>query len=163
MQKKRTQRWRAEQIEQLKSLYGAARIAQDARIPSSGRKVAGEKRSCDAEQNWESEHDAQVRVVNWLDDIGVPNYAIPNGAEMKIGARCKLVAEGLSAGAPDLCVPRASRGYHGCYVEMKRADGGVLGVKQRAWLEVLKEEGYYATVAYGFDDAKRKLEWYLSL
>lgn len=90
-------------------------------------------------------------------------YAIPNGANKSRAARAKFQREGLRAGIPDLQLAAARGGYHGLYIEMKRAKGGVLSLEQLAWHEALRAEGYRVEVCRGADAAWGVLCDYLGI
>lgn len=113
------------------------------------------------------EHHEQCALVQWagLRAGRCPElsllYAIPNGGERNIVVARKLKAEGVKPGVPDLCLPVAGSGYHGLYVEMKKAKGGRVGENQRWWLEKLNAQGYLATVCNGFDEGQAVIEAYL--
>ena len=73
-------------------------------------------------------------------------HSIPNGADVDQQNRERLVAEGLSAGYPDLGLDLARGGYHGMRLEMKSA-AGRLSDKQRLWRARLEREGYHYVLA----------------
>jgi len=91
-------------------------------------------------------------------------FAIPNGtAASSMAEAAKAKREGRKKGVPDVFLPVASRGWNGCFVEMKRR-GGVpsdLSIEQRGWLARLNNEGYRAVVAYGWEDAVKQIQAYL--
>lgn len=68
---------------------------------------------------------------------------------------------GMSKGFPDLHIPLPTKTHYGAYIELKTVSGK-LSREQRDWLDYLSAQGYYADVAYGFDDAKQKIEQYLA-
>ncbi len=101
-------------------------------------------------------------------------YAIPNGAKLpytrnKRGQRVsieavKLKLEGLQAGVPDLCLPVSAQGYHGLYVEMKRADHSRHATdEQKWWMDRLTREGYRCVVCYGATEAYAAIMAYLGI
>ena len=93
-----------------------------------------------------SEHEEQVGFVNWF-HVKFPSvliFAIPNGGHRSISVGKALKAEGVVAGIPDLFVPA-----WGLWVEMKRADGGVLSADQRAIISYLESIGQRVIVAHG--------------
>lgn len=114
------------------------------------------------------EHDHQANVITWatMMEGRYPElcllFAVPNGARVSIGQAIKLKAEGLKAGVPDLMLPVARQGYHGLFVEMKRA-GGEVRDTQVSWLDALGEQGYLATVCYGDQDAIDTITAYLGM
>lgn len=71
-------------------------------------------------------------------------------------------AMGVKKGVPDLCLPVARGGYHALYIELKTAQGRI-SREQDWWLQALEEVGAYACVCRGWEEAARRLEWYLSL
>lgn len=119
-----------------------------------------------------TEHEAQVFVINWANSLvwACPElallFAIKN--EVKIPGRAGMQvvrafkAEGLKKGVPDLCLPVARGGYHGCFIELKKP-GGVISPEQAKWLDALTAQGYYATLCIGPDDAIQTLADYLGI
>lgn len=119
-----------------------------------------------------SEHDEQVRVIDWCftHTAAVPEldliFAIPNGAMLgggKVGAirANRLKAEGLRPGVCDLFLPVARGGYHGMFIEMKTLTGS-LSENQEQFIERVTEQGYFAPVCFGADEAIENIEWYLN-
>ena len=68
----------------------------------------------------------------------------------------------MKPGVPDLCLPVARGGYHGLYIELKRAVGGILSDEQKWWIDELKSQGYAAIVCHGAEEAIRTIKEYLS-
>jgi hypothetical protein len=108
-----------------------------------------------------SEHQEQKAFVQWFGHqfSGVRILSIPNGAAlagdglrraMQMG---RLRAEGLSPGAPDLFVPAWL-----LWVEMKKANGGVVSDEQAEWHEYLRGIGHTVIVGRGFEDATRQVQ-----
>lgn len=90
--------------------------------------------------------------------------AIPNG-----GKRSKIEAAimkgcGVKAGVSDICLPVQRGGYGSLWIEMK-APGKIKDTtpKQKEWLALMNTSGNHATVCDSFTEAKRVIEWYLSL
>lgn len=100
--------------------------------------------------------------VVWLRKIGYRVSASANGGSRNLLEAINLKKMGISAGFPDVEVPLPSGHYHGFYCEMKRQKGGKVSPEQAEWLIYLKEKGYYAEVAYGFEEAKEMFLHYLS-
>lgn len=75
-------------------------------------------------------------------------------------------------GYPDLFIAYPNNGYHGLFLELKR-DGVVIYKKdgsmrknehleeQESYMKRLRELGYKADFAVGFDDAKNKIDKYI--
>lgn len=114
-----------------------------------------------------SEHGEQVALIQWVEwsltrypclDL---LYAIPNGGHRHKAVAGRLRAEGVRSGVPDLCLPVASKGFHGLYVEMK-AVGGRESDNQKWWRTRLTEEGYRSVVCVGVDQAITAITQYLN-
>jgi hypothetical protein len=105
----------------------------------------------------------QVRFVVWLESQKIAHFAIPNGGHRHVLEGMKLKRSGVKSGVPDLFIPMASGGYHGLFIEMKRTIGGKVSDNQLYWLSLLRENGYYADIANGCDEAKRIVLTYLAL
>lgn len=116
-----------------------------------------------------AEHHEQAALIAWADfkakiwpELGLL-HAIPNGGHRHIAIAQKLKAEGVRPGVPDLCLPVPKGGYHGLYIEMKRAKGGQVSSKQKTWLKALNAQGYLAVACPGFEAAKTAIEKYLEI
>lgn len=102
-----------------------------------------------------TEHEEQAAFIKWfrLQYPGVLIFAIPNGGDRHKAVAGKLKAEGVTAGVPDLFIPRWRM-----FVEMKRKKGGRVSPEQQDIMALLKECGYSCIVAHGCDDAIHQLE-----
>lgn len=109
------------------------------------------------------EDQEQIKLVTWLKNKGIRVSASANGGSRNLFEAMKLKRMGVSSGFPDIEIPLPVPGYHGLYIEMKRKKGSKVSDNQIEWLTYLRERGYYAEVAYGFDEAKQIVEYYLSL
>jgi hypothetical protein len=118
-----------------------------------------------------SEHDEQVKVINWCFDMTrhYPEldliFAIPNGAMLgggKVGAirANSLKAEGMRPGVCDLFLPVARGKWHGMFIEMK-TQIGKLSENQEQFIAGVKAQGYYTAVCYGASEAIEQLSYYL--
>ena len=116
-----------------------------------------------------TEHQEQAALIEWCRSqwAVLPElsrlFAIPNGGLRNIVVAKKLKAEGSRKGVPDLFLPIPRGKYHGMFIEMKRAAGGRISVEQKDWIEFLEEQGYYTIVAYGWEHARIRIEYYLNL
>lgn len=108
-----------------------------------------------------SEHDEQVRVVQWCDLMGVPVFAIPNGGFRPKATAARLRDEGVRAGVPDLFVPLARHNRHGLFIEMKDVDGRHPRGAQMEWLDLLNGNGYVACWSRGADAAIDMIRRYI--
>ena len=98
-----------------------------------------------------------TKALRWM-------YAIPNGGERSRSQAGRMVAEGVKSGVSDMCLPTASRGYAGFYLEMKREDGGSgESDKQIEFGEYIKTQNYFYRCCHGWEDAVRYIKWYLNM
>lgn len=68
---------------------------------------------------------------------------------------------GVRAGFPDLFIAAPHGQRHGLFIELKvKPNKTTEG--QRAWLEELSRQGYYASVCYSFDEAKSVIDNYMN-
>jgi hypothetical protein len=105
-----------------------------------------------------SESREQIYFVNWMRKTYPQHriFHIPNGGHRNKIEAAKLKNEGVSPGVPDLFVPSLR-----LFIEMKKADGGVISPEQQQWLEYLRHVNYGAEVCYGCDAAKDTIKIYL--
>lgn len=108
-----------------------------------------------------TEDQEQIKLVTWLIMNRIRFYAIPNGGKRGFLEAAKLKRCGVSPGVPDICIPVPTKTHHGLYLELKRVKGGKTSIYQAEWLNYLREVGYYAEVAKGFDEAKELVTHYL--
>lgn len=99
-------------------------------------------------------------AVRWPKEMRLL-YHVPNEGKRSRANGARLKAEGLRAGVPDINLDVARGEYHGLRIEMKRRRGGRVSPEQAAWLEALREQGYAAVVAYGWEEAADAIEKYL--
>lgn len=115
--------------------------------------------------NIPTEHQEQAALIMWFQSAypAIKNrlFAVPNGTNKSRASASRHMAEGLRPGVPDLMLPIPASGYHGLFIEMKRAKGGKLSDAQRDWLEFLESKGYMSVVCYGFEEAKEVISKYL--
>jgi len=85
-----------------------------------------------------------------------------NGVRLTIGQAVKAKKAGMKKGYPDLSLDVARGKYHGLRIELKKKKGDVRSWDQAMWLAWLTEQGYYAVVAKGEDEAKEILMRYIT-
>ena len=88
-------------------------------------------------------------------------FHIPNGGSRNSREAANLKRQGVKPGVPDLCLPVAAGGYHGLYIELKRAHQGVVSAPQRDWIAALRAQGYRAEVCRGWVAASEVIMDYL--
>ena len=111
-------------------------------------------------------------------------FMVPNGTQLPGNAvryMASLKAQGFRPGVSDLVIaypvwredPKHDGPicYHGMYVELKRdrkSYGGPAAIasavrkEQKEWLERMEDVGYWACLAYGFDEFKSLVRSYLA-
>jgi len=101
-----------------------------------------------------SEHEEQSAFVAWFryKYPGILIFAIPNGGYRTKVEAVKLKREGVVAGIPDLCVPKLD-----LWIEVKTRNGR-LSKKQKEVIKYLESIGDKVIVAYGCEDAIKKIE-----
>jgi hypothetical protein len=87
-------------------------------------------------------------------------YHIPNGGKRSKTEAARLKAAGVKKGLPDLCLPYAAGGYIGLYIELK-VDDNTAKEDQKKWLRLLRAQGHYTCVCYGWRTAATITEAYL--
>ena len=117
-----------------------------------------------------TEAQEQAALMEWahLSATRLPGvellFHIPNGELRDKATAVRLKAQGVSAGVPDLCLPVARGGYHGLWLELKRADhSNHPSALQHAWMARLECEGYRVHVCYGAAAAIDAIEKYLEM
>lgn len=109
---------------------------------------------------------AQAEVIRWarMRQAAVPElellYHVPNGGKRGKLEACRLKAQGVRAGVPDLHLPVARAGYHGLWIEMKTATGR-LSEDQRKIIAMLRDEGHRVEVCRSAADAVEVLDDYM--
>lgn len=101
----------------------------------------------------ETRRDARLALLNSSQN-GI-RTTVQNGRHAK---EC-----GMKRGYPDVNLPVPCGDYHGLYIEMKRRNGTPFDLRpeQLWWISRLREQGYYAVVAYGWEDAASIIRRYL--
>lgn len=104
---------------------------------------------------WAQAARAQYPALQWL-------FHIPNGGHRDKATAVQMQLAGVQPGVPDLCLPYPMSGYHGLWIELKRADrsNGTTAHQDR-WLSFLRSVGYRTAICYGADAAITELEEYL--
>jgi hypothetical protein len=91
-------------------------------------------------------------------------FSIPNDGKRSVWEGARFKARGLKPGVPDIFLPVAIGGYHGCFIEMKRKNPpGKVTAEQHEWLTRLSKNGYYTAVAWGYEQAWKIIEGYLEM
>lgn len=122
-----------------------------------------------------SEDDEQKAVVDWAHRYRPPGQVrvlatwlihIPNGGSRHKLEAVKFKRMGVKAGVSDLFLAYVStyQPYFGFWIEMKRRRDSRskprLTAEQEYWLQLMREQGYAAEVAYGAEQAVHLLKSY---
>lgn len=107
-----------------------------------------------------TEDGEQQAVIEYCDLANVPIIHIPNEGKRTVAYAAKMKAIGLRKGFPDLFIPKALKGYHGLFIELKRDKHSYPTKEQLEWICHLNKSGYKATVCYGATAAIREIQEY---
>lgn len=88
-------------------------------------------------------------------------YHVPNGGKRDKATAVALKRQGVKAGVPDIALPVPRGDWHGLYIELKVGKNKETD-NQRRWLKYLDEQGYFTAVCYGWQQAAREIEGYLT-
>ena len=120
------------------------------------------KSKASAKKKSHTERDEHIKFVTWLKAQGYRVSHAANGGYRNALEAMQFKRMGVSAGFPDIFVPIPTEHYHGFFIEMKSHTGGKISDWQADWLKYLQDNGYYANVAHGFEDAKAQFLEYLN-
>ncbi len=87
-------------------------------------------------------------------------YAVPNGGKRNSREAARLKRQGVKSGIYDICLPIASKGYHGLYLELKIGKNK-LSDNQKKFMKYVKKNGYMAVTAYNFKEAIEIISEYI--
>ena len=104
-----------------------------------------------------SEQEAVIQFCNYA-GIDIVHIANEGKRSARYGAELKRL--GMRKGFPDLFIPKALKGFHGLFIELKSDVTRKPTKEQLQWISKLNAEGYYATVCYGADAAIREIQKY---
>lgn len=107
------------------------------------------------------EDQEQQALVNWLRIKGIRFNATPNGGYRRPTEAKRLIAQGVSAGFPDLTVwPPAGSDLPVLFIELKRQRGGTVSPAQQEWIDYLNSihGNIRAAVCKGFAEARAFVE-----
>ena len=90
-------------------------------------------------------------------------HSIPNGGKRNIVTAARMKRTGTKAGVPDMFLPVARGKWHGLYIELKRAKGGVVSAEQKVWHNRLQEQGYCVKVCRGWEQAREAITEYMEV
>lgn len=117
-----------------------------------------------------SEDSIQILVMRWARSVEYKNNTLadylhhsPNGGSRHIAEAAKFKRMGVKRGYPDLILDIPMNGFHGARIELKKAKGGRTSKEQKERLQMLTDEGYYAVVAKGYNEAVKVISDYMGV
>lgn len=87
-------------------------------------------------------------------------FAIPNGGFRNPKEAYNLKLQGVKAGVSDIFLPLPRGGYHGLFIELKVGENKPTKL-QNEFINYANQNGYYATVAFGAQNAIDIIESYI--
>lgn len=110
------------------------------------------------------ESDEQITLYRWCRDNGIEMVHIPNERECSKYTGYLLAEQGVQKGFPDNFFPYARHGYHGLFIELKRAKKSLskVSAEQKQWAAALSANGYKALICYGAAEAIIEIKKYMS-
>jgi len=103
-----------------------------------------------------TESHEQRLLVEWLRLQGIGFFAVPNSARRDARNAARLKAEGMRAGVPDLIFTRRFANGQPVALELKTKKGR-LSNSQREVIREMESEGWIVLVAFGLEDAVKKV------
>lgn len=120
-----------------------------------------------------SEKEEHRQVCDYI-RIQYPNVIFntdASGIKLTIGQAVQMKKLRSSNGFPDITIYEPRNGYFGLFIEMKKTGETILKrngdfknehVKEQFDMCVmLKDRGYYAEICFGFEHAKKIIDWYM--
>jgi hypothetical protein len=114
-----------------------------------------------------TEHQVQAALFKWaalmirvFPELELM-YAVPNAGRRSIGAARYMIAEGMKAGVPDVCLPIARGQFSALYIEHK-VGKNKLTEHQDRWVELLRRYGNACVVSRSFEQSRGLVIDYLA-
>lgn len=107
-----------------------------------------------------------ARLTHCVDNQGVQVpiseflIFIPNGGNLSKAQRGRFKAMGLKSGVSDLLLCLPKHGYAGLWIELKSMRGTATQ-GQRNWQDLMRRQGFAASIAYGWREAADLIVGYL--
>ena len=111
-----------------------------------------------------TESEEQEALFAWCLANGIDMVHIPNERKCTAYVAGQLLRQGMRKGFPDNFIPIARGGFHGLFIELKRAKKSLSkkSPEQREWVKKLNAAGYKAVFCYGAEEAKKVISEYIS-
>ena len=112
-----------------------------------------------------TEAEEQEELVAWGDAQGIVIVHIANERKCTAYVAGQLLRQGMRKGFPDNLIPIARGGFHGLFIELKRAKKSLSkkSPEQREWVKKLNAAGYKAVFCYGAEEAKKVILEYIGI
>lgn len=96
----------------------------------------------------------QIKVCEWIKQIhpDIPFLHLANERACSIQYGMLLKRMGVMKGASDIFIPKATKNFHGLFIELKVGSNRATP-SQLEFIERMISEGYAGFVAYGADEA----------
>lgn len=126
--------------------------------------VTMEKSYIPPQQTVPTEAEEQEALFSWCLANGIDMVHIPNERKCTAYVAGQLLRQGMRKGFPDNFIPIARGGFHGLFIELKRAKKSLSkkSPEQREWVKKLNASGYKAVFCYGAEETKKVISEYLS-
>lgn len=118
----------------------------------------------------QNELNEQAKVVQYCRDNGIMVMGTAQSTYTESWAAInRNIKAGVTKGFPDLCIiipAKYRKDDKRCvvFLEMKKADGGVVSPQQQQWINALNEcNGVSATVSYGAEQAIAFIESFIQI
>ena len=127
--------------------------------------VTMEKSYTPPQQTVPTEAEEQEALFEWCRWRKIEMIHIPNERKCSVVVAAQLLRQGLRKGFPDNFFPIASKGFHGLFIELKRAKKALSkkSPEQRDWIKKLNKAGYKAVFCYGAEEAKKAVLEYIGI
>lgn len=91
-------------------------------------------------------------------------FHVPNGGSRNLIEAKNLKQQGVKPGVFDYFFAYPCKDKHGMWIELKRASKSLSRVSQEqaAFAVSMEKVGYHTVIAYGWEDAVKKIEKYLT-
>ena len=122
-----------------------------------------------------TEKDLHLAVCSYI-KLQYPNVIFTtdlSGLKLTIGQSVQVKKMRSSNGIPDILIFKPNKIYHGLFIELKKEgikvykkDGSFVSdhIKEQFEMRLkLNELNYFTNFAFGFDEAKKMIDWYMSI
>ena len=113
-----------------------------------------------------------IKSIDVVPHASIADYlfASPNGGKRNPIEAARMNGLGVKKGISDLMLPLSRLGYHGLWIEMKKAietfrspsaARDAISDAQDMWILKMRHAGYAAAACFGWDEARRLICGYL--